>query len=278
MRSRSMTARAHLGALILVVIGLLAACGADGGAGEEPSISPTRTPTGTLSPELPSPTRTPTATLPSPTRTPSATESPSQTAPPNPTPEPTEEPSPEPTQTPTAEPTQPPTESAEASPEEESSEEQPDEDSGVPPWLWWVVAAVVLGCIVAVPLVVRARRRGSWRRDLERQESEIVWFVRDLLPELRTAGSHEAMAGGWAVSQERLTVAEDELTVLESTAPDEAGRARARALRDTSRHARSRMQQLVARGPHDTWALDLDTLMIELEGKVHPTTSPTPPG
>ena len=99
------------------------------------------------------------------------------------------------------------------------------------------------------------------------------WFARDLLRELRLAGSHEEMAGGWAVSQKRVTAAEDELTVLESTAPDEAGRTRARSLRDAFRHARARMQLLVAPGQHDTWALDLDTLMIEMEGVLRPTAS-----
>jgi hypothetical protein len=143
----------------------------------------------------------------------------------------------------------------------------------VPAWVWWVAAALVLGGIVAVPLAVRARRRAAWRRELDRQESEVAWFARALLPQLRSAGSHEEMAGGWAVSQTRLTVAEDELTVLESTAPDEAGRTRARSLRDASRHARSRMQQLAAPGPHDTWALDLDTLMIELEEMLRPAAS-----
>jgi hypothetical protein len=257
-RTSSMTPRTGLVGLLLPVLGLLAACGGDAGDGEGPPVSPTRTPTAT---ELPSPTRTPTATLPSRTRTPSATESPSETAAPTR--------SPEPTQTPT----QTPTESAQPSPETEASEEQPSQDEGVPAWVWWVAAALVLGGIVAVPLAVRARRRAAWRRELDRQESEVAWFARALLPQLRSAGSHEEMAGGWAVSQTRLTVAEDELTVLESTAPDEAGRTRARSLRDASRHARSRMQQLAAPGPHDTWALDLDTLMIELEEMLRPAAS-----
>ena len=147
----------------------------------------------------------------------------------------------------------------------------------MPSWVWWVAAAAVLGCLVAVPLVVRGRRRASWHRELERQEAEVEWFARDLLRELRLAGSHEEMAGGWAVSQKRVAAAEDELTVLESTAPDEAGRTRARSLRDALRDARARMQRLVAPGPHDTWALDLDTLMIELEGTLRPAASPTPP-
>ena len=285
MRPRSVTPRTSLAGLLLVVLALLAGCGEAGGDGDGPSVSPTRTPTGTL----PSPTRTPTGTLPSPTRTPSATtpteepttppdtETPTETATPTSPPE---------TETPTETATPTPTEtSSEATPEttptpEEASEEASEaatEDEGVPAWVWWVAAALVLGAVVAVPLVLRARRQAAWRRELERQESEVEWFARSLLPELRVARSHEEMAGGWAVSQRRVSGAEDELTVLESTAPDDAGRARARVLRDASRHARSRMQQLVAPGPHDTWALDLDTIMIELEGVLRPVAPATPP-
>ena len=290
LRSTVSPARVGVGALLVVVLGLLAGCGGDGGDGEGPSVTPTRTPTESLSPDLPSPTRTPTATVPSPSRTPSATppgtETPSGTAEPSPTPEPTtpdpttpDPTTPDPTTSepttsePTAEPTSQPTE-----PTTEATEEQAGDDEGVPSWAWWVVAALVLGCVVAVPLVVRARRRAAWRHRLERQEAEVEWFARDLLRELRAAGSHQEMAGGWAVSQDRVTAVEDELTVLESTAPDEAGRDRARSLRDASRHARDRMQQLVAPGPHDTWALDLDTIMIELDEALRPAVSAPPPG
>ncbi|MBM7514967.1 hypothetical protein JOD65_004511 [Nocardioides cavernae] len=281
-----MTRRVRLGGLLLVGLGLLAACGGSGGEGGGPTVSPTRTPTAT---ELPSPTRTPTATLPSPTRTPSGTGTPTQTPTETPTETVTETPTATPTETVTETPTETPTETvtetptetptatAPEAPEEEAAEGQSDEDEGVPSWVWWVVAAVVLGSLVAVPLAVRARRRASWRRELERQESEVEWFARHLLRELRLAGSHEEMAGGWAVSQRRVAAAEDELTVLESRAPDEAGGARARSLRDALRTARARMQRLAAPGSHDTWALDLDTLMIELEGALRQGASPTHP-
>ena len=339
LRSTVSPARLGVGALLVVVLGLLPGCGGGGGDGQGPSVTPTRTPTESLSPSLPSPTRTPTATVPSPTRTPSATppgtETPSEPATPAPsptsepttpdpttpdpttpdpttpqpttpqpttpdpttpqpttpqpttpepspeptTPEPSREPSAEPPAGPTSEPT--PTEStAEPTTEApaEATEEQAGDDEGVPSWVWWVVAALVLGCGVTVPLVVRARRRAAWRRRLERQEAEVEWFARDLLRELRAAGSHQEMTGGWAVSQDRLTAAEDELTVLESTAPDEAGRDRARTLRDASRHARERMQELVAPGPHDTWALDLDRIMDDLDEALRPEVSAPPPG
>ena len=135
----------------------------------------------------------------------------------------TETPTETPTETVTETPTQTPTQTPTEAPEDQAAEGQSGEDDGVPSWVWWVAAAVVLGCLVAVPLVVRGRRRASWQRELERQEAEVEWFARDLLRELRLAGSHEEMAGGWAVSQKRVAAAEDELTVLESTAPDEAG-------------------------------------------------------
>ena len=286
MRPSVMTRRVRLGGLLLVALGLLAGCGGSGGEGEGPTVSPTRTPTAT---ELPSPTRTPTATLPSPTRTPSGTETPTQTPTETPTETVTQTPTETPTETVTETPTETPTETVTETPtetptqtpteapEDQAAEGQSGEDDGVPSWVWWVAAAVVLGCLVAVPLVVRGRRRASWQRELERQEAEVEWFARDLLRELRLAGSHEEMAGGWAVSQKRVAAAEDELTVLESTAPDEAGRTRARSLRDALRDARARMQRLVSPGQHDTWALDLDTLMIDLQGTLRPAATPTPP-
>ena len=131
--------------------------------------------------------------------------------------------------------------------------------------MWWLLAALVLGTAVAIPLVVRARRRNAWRRDLAEAAGELAWFARELLPGLRQAGSREQVAGGWTVGQTRVAAAEDRLTVLESTAPDDAGRQRARSLRDASRQARSRMQLLTAPGPDDTWALDLDAIIADLE-------------
>jgi hypothetical protein len=286
-RPSVMTRRVRLCALLLVALGPLAACGGSGGEGGGegggPAVSPTRTPTAT---ELPSPTRTPTATLPTPTRTPSGTQTPTQTPTETVTQTPTQTPTETVTETPsetvTQTPSQTPTGTATDAPEDQATEGQATEgpageDEGVPSWVWWVAAAVGLACLVAVPLAVRGRRRASWRRELDRQESEVEWFARDLLRGLRHAGSHDEMAGGWAVSQKRVAAAEDELTVLESTAPDEAGRTRARSLRDALRNARARVQLLVAPGRHETWALDLDTLMIELEGVLRPTGSASAP-
>ena len=140
-----------------------------------------------------------------------------------------------------------------------------DEGDGVPPWVWWLLAALLLATAVAVPLIVRSRRHAAWRRDLAEAEGEIVWFARELLRDLRHAHSPEEVAGGWTVGQPRVIAAEDRLAVLEASAPDQAGRDRTRELLDASRQARTAMQGLTGPGPHDTWMLDLDTVMDDLE-------------
>jgi hypothetical protein len=118
---------------------------------------------------------------------------------------------------------------------------------------------------VAVPLLVRARQRRAWLADLAATEEEVAWFARVLIPELRQAGSFDQVAGGWAVGSSRVSAVEDRLTALEASAPDDAGRTRARSLRDAVRASRARMQELVGSGATDTLPQDLDAVATELE-------------
>lgn len=159
---------------------------------------------------------------------------------------------------------------------EPEAEAEPVEDEDVPTWVWVLAAALVLGCLVAIPLVVRARRRTAWRQDLATAEGELAWLARELLPELRRAGSLDEAAGGWSVSQARVSAVEDRLTVLESSAHDDQGRSRALVLRDASRAARAQMQRLLGPGPHDTWALDLDAVITDLETALRPSPATAP--
>jgi hypothetical protein len=236
----------------LVLTASLVACGdGDGTGGAGPTRSPTL--------ELPDPTRSGTVELPDPTRTGA--------------PEDTTEP--EPSRTPTREP-EPSDRSADA-PAESQDATQDDAadgdataDDATPTWLWWLLAAVVLAAVVAIPLLLRSRRRTAWGQQLSEAEGELGWLARELLPGLRHARSHEEVAGGWAVASPRIIAAEDRLTALESSAYDDRGRDRARALRDASRLARLRMEQLVGPGPHDTWSLDLDAIMADLEATLGP--------
>jgi hypothetical protein len=147
-------------------------------------------------------------------------------------------------------------------------------DTGVPSWLWWLLAAGALAIAVAVPLLVRARRYRAWGADLTAAEEEVAWFARVLVPELRQAGSADQVAGGWAVGSSRVSAVEDRLTALEASAPDDAGRARALTLRDAVRVSRGHMERLVGSAATDTVMRDLDAAAAELEAALRAVNPP----
>lgn len=297
MRSTGITTTANRAGGVLLLALLLASCGddgsGDGGSTISPTISTTRTPNAeapsaseptsdvpTTEPTEPAePTTEPTSEEPppeppSPTRTPERTERPDEPETPL-TSEPSE-PAPAPApETDESEPAPAP-ETVTVSPEAQEPEAEPAEDDGVPTWVGGLAAAVVLGLLVAIPLMVRARRRTAWRQALASAEGELAWLAQELLPELRRAGSREEVAGGWAVSEARVSAVEDRLTVLESSAPDDQGRSRALVLRDASRAARAQMQRLLSPGPRDTWALDLDAVINDLETALRPSPVTSP--
>ncbi len=140
-----------------------------------------------------------------------------------------------------------------------------DEGDVVPAWVWWLLGALLLGTAVAVPLIVRSRRRAAWRHALSEAEGEVAWFARELLQGLRHARSVEEVTGAWTVGLPRVVANEDQLVALESSAHDQAGRDRCRELLDASRKARADMQTLTGPGPHESWALDLDAVVGDLE-------------
>jgi hypothetical protein len=306
------------GLACVVMLGVLAGCGGDGGGGEGlptrvPTISPTRT--------LPAPTRTPTRTdepssepTSEPTEQPTSepTDQPTSEPTDQPTSEPTEQPASEPTEQPTSEPTKEPTkkptkkptrepsteptqseteavESPTSEPTEESTgppssptdeaaqEPGQSDDESVPAWVWWLLVAVLLAAgVLAWVLIARSRRRRAWLDRLQAAEVEVAWLARDLLPQLRSAGSLDRATGGWQVAAPRVAAAEDQLTVLESSAPGEPSGARARALRDAVRRARARMEQLAGAGPERVYALDVDDAIADLEAALAPQEAVAP--
>ena len=273
--------RRHVvGSVIAVLLAFsLVGCGdGEGPDGEGPTVSPTRSPTRELPSPAPSESEgTSESTEPEPEPS---------SAPPTEEPEPTDEPSPSDRESeresdrasdrPSDRPTDPSSEAATESPEPEAEVEDGEDstDDAPPTWVWWLLAAILVGAAVGIPLLVRSRRRAAWRQRLAEAEGELGWLARELLPGLRRVASVEQVAGGWTVGAPRVTAVEDELTALESTAYDDAGRDRARSLRDACRLARVRMEQLVAPGPHDTWALDVDTIMADLEAALGPPPTP----
>jgi hypothetical protein len=148
--------------------------------------------------------------------------------------------------------------------------------SGVQSWVWWLIAALVLAAAVAIPLIVRSRRRAAWRTELAQCEGEVAWFSRELLPQLQQAPTAEMAAGGWAVQARRVTEVEDRLTTLRSSAPDETGRNRAKGLRDAVRGSRVRIESLLAPGvAPELVRTGLAGVQTALETSLNP---PAPPG
>lgn len=134
------------------------------------------------------------------------------------------------------------------------------------------MAALVVASAVAIPLLMAASRRRKWRADLATAEQDVGWFVQVLLPELRQAGSAAGVRGGWGVGEPRVAAVEDRLTELAASARDEAGRARAVALRDAVRRSRERIRALAESGAVDV-SHDLAAISAELSATLGQPTS-----
>lgn len=224
-----------------------------------PTTTPTKAPTKT---PTPTPTETPT---PPRTETPAPTKSVVVTATVTPTKEVTRTETATPTQTatPTETPTPTPSESLSAAPEPVA-----DEGGGVPAPVWWALVAALLG--LAGFLVVRGRRRSAWDDEVAAAQGDAEWFARELLPQLQQTRTPDALAGAWHVSAARVGAAEDRLTGLEASAPDDARRARSRALRDAVRGARAEVEDIVAARDAASMPVRLADATARLQSALNP--------
>ena len=152
------------------------------------------------------------------------------------------------TPTPRPSPTPAPTASATESPAGSGGQTDGSADEGndVPAWAWWSLGVLVLAVVVAIPLLVRSRRRKAWDAELASASQEVTWFARVLLPQLQPAISVDQLTGGWSVGSGRVSDVQDRLTALAATAGRDADRARATQLRDAVREARERLDRLAA--------------------------------
>lgn len=237
--------------------------------------------------DLPSPSGSITASLPSASRTPSRSasqppsESPSRSTSPtaSESDSPTESETPEEPSAPASEspseissPSEPTEPAASSSPPAEAKTTEPAEDQGIPAWFWWVLVGLgLLGATVAAILVPRARRRSRWDTALAAQHDEVTWLAQELIPGLQRVASPDAVAGGWQVAAARVTRAEDQLTGLESTAPDEVRGSRARSLRDAVRAARQGIEQLIVSRDPAALPRDLTAIGNHLQAALNPS-------
>ena len=284
---KSALTRVPLAAIGLATV-LVASCGGDGSV---PTPTLSRSPTATRSPttatEQPAPTRTETgptspnrvspsssassassiAQPPVPTQTPAQTQTQTPTPTPSPARTPTSKPStatvtatviPQPTSTaPTSSPAPSPTATLQPTAGDEA------QTNGAPSWLWWLLGALAVGAGIAVPLLIQRRRR-AWEAELAAAVTEVVWLARSLVPQLRLSRSPDQVRGGWAVSADRVTAAEDRLTALEATARREQDRTLARTLRDAVRAAQDRIEAVASGAVADPSA-ELGRVASDLE-------------
>ena len=226
---------ARCAVLCVLALGILSACGANDGQGaaDRPSVTTSLSPTRAL----PSPTRSADApdqtesesssrpsrslTLPPDTTTP-ATTTPSTTASSTRQPEPSSQQPTVRTSTVIAVPipaATTPAPSLSTSPSPAADEAAGTaENQAVSPAAWVALAVLAVAAAVGTWLLVRARRRRSWLTRLQATRAEVEWFARELIPQLRGSGSIDRVAGGWQVAVPRVAAAEDQLTVLESSA------------------------------------------------------------
>jgi hypothetical protein len=143
----------------------------------------------------------------------------------------------------------------------------------VSPAVWVALAVLAVAATVGTWLLVRARRRRTWLTRLQATRPDVEWFAGELIPQLRRSGSVDRVAGGWQVAAPRIAAAEDQLTVLESSARHQEDAVSARQLRDAVRSAREKMETLSGPGRHDQWALDLDDVEALLVTVLGPTSA-----
>ncbi len=156
------------------------------------------------------------------------------------------------------------------SPAPEAGKAAQQEDTGSQT-AWLARAILVVAATVGIWLVVRARRRRRWLTRLEATTGEVAWFARELVPQLRQSRSADQVVGGWHIAMPRVASAEDELTVLSSSAPGREDAARALQLRDAVRSASGKLESLAGPGAHDEWALDLNDVEAVLVAALGPT-------
>ncbi|WP_165372534.1 hypothetical protein [Nocardioides iriomotensis] len=159
--------------------------------------------------------------------------------------------------------------------EAEAAAEETDSPS---PAAWVAFALVVAAAALGMFFLVRGRERRSWLTGLETAKAEVTWFAHELVPQLRSSGSIDEVAGGWRVAMPRVASAEDRLTVLASSAPGEDEAGQALRLRDAVRAASERLERLAGPGRHDEWALDLDDVEALLTAALGPAPGRAAPG
>ena len=114
----------------------------------------------------------------------------------------------------------------------DDSDEQPTESTTWWPWLL-LLLLLVAGLVWWLPRRREAQRvLDEWDARLAESRGEATWVEESLVTQVLAMPTSTEAAGVWAAARPRLLAIDESLLALEGSAPDEARRASAAALRD----------------------------------------------
>jgi hypothetical protein len=142
-----------------------------------------------------------------------------------------------------------------------------------------LLALLLLAALIGIPLWLRARgREQRWTEEFDAAAAEVTWLCRTVIPQLQQQSPSTQVAGGWAVALPRVVAAEDKLTALESSAPDQDHAARARVVRDGLRSAHTRLDSVAQSVDPAVISSELAGTAASLEQVIDTVTPSSPPG
>jgi hypothetical protein len=149
------------------------------------------------------------------------------------------------------------------------------------PWLWLVLLA--LAAILVVALVVSSRRssaRNTWDDSMSRTRADALWLGDTFTANLLAQSNPSTLQGVLVSGLPRFDDADQTLMQLASTAPDDARRGRANALRGAVAELRQSLQHVVdvavAGAPADTQR-QAAGLVQQAQAQLRQAVSDTPP-
>ncbi len=104
--------------------------------------------------------------------------------------------------------------------------------TAVPPWVWIVLALLVLALIALIVwLVRRSRARADWDRGMGQARRNALWVEDALVQQVIARPSTAEAAATWQAAQPRLMTLDESLYALSTNAPDPERAAQATQLR-----------------------------------------------
>lgn len=96
--------------------------------------------------------------------------------------------------------------------------------SGLPAWLWFLIALIVIAVIaLIVRLVRRSQTIAAWDEKMHAVRREAGWVGDSLVDQVNLRATTAEAAATWAAARPRLLALDESVYALSTTAPDPSG-------------------------------------------------------